>query len=71
MEQLTLAVLVCIKVKTRDVVSRDRLDPDTLPDTTAGGIEDVARIERLLANWNDIRVIISRVMDENEPVLFG
>jgi hypothetical protein len=48
------------------VVGRSRLDPHTLPDTTAGPVEDVRRVQSLLADRNDAVVAVGWVMHEDE-----
>ena len=50
------------------MVWRGRLNPDTLPDATAGSVENVTRMERLFANWNHITFTISGVIHKDEPI---
>lgn len=48
------------------MVGRRRLDPYTLPNATAGPVEDVRRVESLLADWDDVVIAISWVMHEDK-----
>ena len=67
--RLTLPVHVRIKIQLCDVVGRRRLNPDTLPDTTAGLVEDVTlRGRLLLADRDDIVTTVRGIMYEDEPV---
>ena len=68
MIKLTCTISSGRKLQLCDVIRRSRLDPDTLPDTTAGSVEDVRGIESLLANRNDVVVTVSRIVDEDEAV---
>lgn len=66
---LTLAVHISIKIKLSNVVCRGgRLNPDALPDSTAGSVEDVTGTEGLFSNWNHNTVTIRRVVHKNEPI---
>lgn len=50
------------------MVPRNRLDPNTLPDSTAGSVEDVVWLERLLADGNHIVATVSGIVRKDEPV---
>lgn len=63
----TLTVHVTIKVNSGDVICLDRLNEDTLPDSTARCIEDMTRVKSLLANGNNIITIISRIVHKHQP----
>lgn len=67
--RLTFAVHVGIEIQLCNVVGRRRLDPDALPDTAAGLVEDMAfRGRLLLADRDDIVTAVGGIMDEYEPV---
>lgn len=53
-QKRTLAIHVGINVKLFDPVRRRGFNPDTLPDTTAGSVENVRLIQGLLPNWDNI-----------------
>jgi hypothetical protein len=67
---LTLAIHVCIEIQLGDIVGRSSLEPNTLPDTTAGRVKDVTRAQGLLSNGNNIAAIICGIVDENKPVMW-
>lgn len=48
------------------MIGRSRLDPHTLPDTTAGPVEDVRRVQGLFADGNYVVIAVSWVMYEDE-----
>lgn len=50
------------------MVPWNRLDPNTLPDSTAGSVEDVVWLERLLADGDHIVAAVSGIVGKNEPV---
>lgn len=62
-----MTVHVTIEVNPGDVVCLDRLDEDTLPDSTARCIEYMTRVKSLLANRNNIITTISRIMHKHQP----
>ena len=65
--RLTFSVHVGIQVQFSNIVARCGLDPDTLPDTTAGRIEDVGRIQSLLADGDHVWIAVRWVESEDEP----
>ena len=65
---LTLTVHISIQIKLSYVVWRGRLNPDTLPDSTTGSVENVTGMERLFSNWDHNTVTISRIVHKNEPI---
>lgn len=62
------AICASGQLQFSDVVCRSRLDPNTLPDSTARSVEDVRRIESLLADRNDLVAAISGIMYEYQTV---
>ena len=48
------------------MVGRSRLDPHTLPDATAGPVENVRRVQSLFADGDDVVVAVSWIMHEDE-----
>jgi hypothetical protein len=62
-----LTIHVSSKIKLGDVILWRSLQPDRLPNSTTGCVEDVARAERLLADGDDEVTIICWVMDKDEP----
>ena len=48
------------------MVGRSRLDPQTLPDATAGPVEHVRRVQSLFADGDDVVITVSWVMYEYE-----
>jgi hypothetical protein len=50
---------------------RDSLKPHALPDAAAGGVEDVAEVERLFADGDDGAVAVGGVEDKDEPILLA
>lgn len=74
LDRRTLAMHVCIDIHFRDIVGRSRLDPNRLPDSTAGSIEDMGGHESLLANWNDIVAAIAdicRIEGKNKAAILS
>lgn len=68
LEDLTGPISAAVDVKSGDVVCRSRLDPDTLPDTTAGSVENVIRTQSLLPDGNHIAARICGIVDKYDAV---
>lgn len=66
MSVLTLTIHIGVNVELCDPVQRRGFHPHTLPDTTAGCIENVGRGQRLLANWDDIVIFVRGVMHKDK-----
>jgi hypothetical protein len=69
--RLTLTIHVCVEVQLGNVVGWSRLEPNTLPYSTARGIEDVTWSQGLLSNGNDIVAGICGVVHENKSLLWS
>lgn len=54
------------QIKLHHVVDGGRFNPNTLPDTAAGCVENVRRIQRLLPNGNHVIAAVSRVVNKYE-----
>lgn len=63
----TLTIHVGVEVQLSNPVCRCGFNPDTLPDTAAGRVEDVRRFQRLFANRNDMISTIRGIVDKYKP----
>lgn len=48
------------------MISGGRLNPNTLPDSAAGGVEDVRGIQSLLAHGDDVPSLVGGVVHKNQ-----
>lgn len=66
-ERVTLSVHISSEINPGDVVCWRRFKEDTLPDSTAGRVEDVTWVKSLLSNGDDIVSRVGGIMHEDKP----
>ena len=69
--KLTFSMHICAKIQFSDVGRRCRFYPDALPNTTARRVEDMGRVQCLLADWDDIWLVVSRIECENDSAILS
>ena len=65
MDVRTLSIRLSSYIKLSNMVGRSRLEPNLLPNTRAGAVEDVARFESLFTDRDTSSVC--RIVHKDEP----